>query len=388
MPMFCNPLRPAMPVEMGMALALMAGLATPIWAAAQADTVAAAAPARALRPFDLQSIAPALARPVGAAMASPSVSGRLDLASKRVYIAEYQLLFEVAGQIVTATRDGKLFGREQGAERVTLAYTSEPDIAVLQALTDRAWADLRARLDLAGVVLEPAAPIVASFGAVFDANEPASAPGAPVYVTARSTGSARRYLVMAPTGMKLAARSPTGDLSSVNLAARTAYPLRQVEGLSLSMAINLSALDGSTPRPSSFGGDPSAAISPLMEIGPAPSAALVHAHGQRALVNLNEALLLDGEFGRLRPALDTPGQAPPTPSADLFGGLARTLDGVGATAPPKRIDVMLEIDGPVLARMALFGISAANQAIATALRTGQLSRAESAALPASAASTR
>ena len=365
---------------MGMALALMAGLGAPVAAWAQAETVAAAAPARPLRPFDLQSIAPALARPVGAAMASPSVSGRVELASKRVFIAEYQLLFEVAGQIVAATRDGKLFGRDQGAERVALTFTSAPDIAALQALTDRAWADLRARLDAAGVVLEPAAPIVASFGAVFDATEPASAAGAPVVVTARSASGTRRYLVMAPTGMKLAARSPTGDLSSVNLVARTAYPLRQVEGLSLSMAINFSALDSSTPRPSSFGGDPSAAISPLMEIGPAPSAALVHAHAQRGLVNLNEALLLEGEFGRLRPA-------PPT-SPDLFGGAARGQDGVGAPPPPKRIDVVLETDGPVLARMALFGISAANQAIATALRTGQLSGAQSAALPASAASTR
>lgn len=381
-----------MPVEIGIVLALMAGLTTPIWAVAQADTMASAAPARLLRPFDLQSIAPALARPVGAAMASPSVSGRLELAAKRVFIAEYQLLFEVAGQIVAATRDGKLFGREQGAERVTLIYTSQPDIAALQALTDRAWDDLRARLDAAGVVLAPAGPIVASFGAVFDATEPASAAGAPVFVTARSASGARRYLVLAPTGMKLAARSPTGDLSSVNLAAQTAYPLRQVEGLSLSIAINLSAMDGGVPRPSGLGGDPSAVIAPLMEIGPAPSAALVHAHGQRGLVNLNEALLLDGEFGRLRPAPDTPGQAPPTPSPDLFGGLGRTLDGAGATAPPKRIDVVLETDGPVLARMALFGISAANQAIATALRTGQSSGAQTAAqgaaLPASEASTR
>ena len=321
-------------------------------------------------------------------MASPSVSGRVELASKRVFIAEYQLLFEVAGQIVAATRDGKLFGRDQGAERVALTYASEPDIAALQALTDRAWADLRARLEAASVVLEPAAPIVASFGAVFDATEPASAAGAPVFVTARSAGGTRRYLVLAPTGMKLAARSPTGDLSSVNLVARTAYPLRQVEGLSLSMAINFSTLDSSAPRSSSFGGDPLAAISPLMEIGPAPSAALVHAHGQRALVNLNEALLLEGEFGRLRPA--------PPSSPDLFGGATRGQDGVGAAAPPKRVDVVLETDGPVLARMALFGISAANQAIATALRAGQLSgaptaaqtAAQSAASPASAASTR
>ena len=378
---------------MGMALALMAGLGAPVAEWAQAETVAAATPARPLRPFDLQSIAAALARPVGATMTSPSVSGRVELASKRVYIAEYQLLFEVAGQIVAATRDGKLFGRDQGAERVALTFTSAPDIAALQALTDRAWADLRARLDAAGVSLEPAAPIVASFGAVFDATEPASAAGAPVVVTARSAGGTRRYLVMAPTGMKLAARSPTGDLSSVNLVARTAYPVRQVEGLSLSMAVNFSALDSSTPRPSSFGGDPSAAISPLMEIGPAPSAALVHAHGQRGLVNLNEALLLEGEFGRLRPALQpeaTAASASPAPSssADLLGGLVRAQDGVGTAPPPKRINVVLETDGPVLARMALFGISAANQAMATALRTGQLSGAQSAALPASAASTR
>ncbi len=366
-----------------MVLALVASLAASPPAHAQAE--AAAAPARALRPLDLPGIAPALARPVGAAMDSPSVSGRLDLAGKRVYIAEYQLLFEVAAQVVAATRQGRLFGRDQGAERVTLAYGSAPDIASLQALTDRAWTDLRARLDAAGVVLEPAGPVVARFGAVFEATEPASAADAPVYVTARAAGGARRYLVLAPTGMKLAARSPTGELSSVNLAARSAYAQGRVEGLSLAMAVNLSVLDAAALRPSGFGGDPAAAISPLMEIGPAPAAALVLAHAQRSLVNLNEALLLEGEFGRLRLADGSSTAAAPDP----FAGLRRGAD--AAAEAPKRVEVVLETDGPVLARMALFGISAANQAIASALREGQAGVAPAPALapavaPASAAS--
>lgn len=42
-------------------------------------------------------------------------------------------------------------GRPGGDQAVKLVFRARPDIAALQALVDRAWADLQARLAAAGV---------------------------------------------------------------------------------------------------------------------------------------------------------------------------------------------------------------------------------------------
>ena len=147
------------------------------------------------------------------------------------------------------------------------------------------------------------------------------------------------------------------------------------------MAINFSPLNAGGQRLSGYDDAKSASppsrgatLSPLMALAPAPAAALVHAHARLAMVNLDDAQLLAGAFASLRPA------PAPAPSAAAAGtnpllpllSLRRRL--VSGPAVP-RVDTLLELDGPASARLMLYAIAAANQAIADALnpvRTGRL----------------
>ena len=97
--------------------------------------------------------------------------------------------------------------------------------------------------------------------------------------------------------MRLTARTVAG-IGLGNIGARVVFAAQGIEALSLAMALNFSALDPSgglrrssyAPAAGSASGTP--ALSPLMELAPAPAAALVHAHAQLSLVNLGEALVL------------------------------------------------------------------------------------------------
>lgn len=342
-----------------------AGLALLVMANAVAQ--GAGTPSATLRPLTVGGIEAALGRPLGEPMRAARTTGQLDLKGQRVYIAEYLLLWDLSGELPAAPRDGHLLGFPVSQGPAVLAYRSQPDIAALQALTDRAWADLQARLAAAGVVLADAAPLVREHGAIYAATEPASAPGAPVVLEAQVGDTTRRYLMLAPTGMRLVKRSAIG-IGVGSLAARLAYPVRGIEALSLAMAINLGVPDTSGQRPPGFdapGGQPS--LSALMELAPAPSAALVHAHAQRSLVNLAEALVPAAAFGRLQRApLDGP--IPSNDPLAALRSLGRELTG-GATAP--RVDAQLELDGPTTARLMLFVTGAANQAIADALQSAR-----------------
>jgi len=347
-----------------------------LMAGASAQTTA---PARPLVPMSTTSIGAALARPIGQAVRAPRTSGAINLKGKRVYIAEYLLLFDQSGELATQTHDGRLLGQVSGTRLndgpATLAYRSQPDIAALQALTDRGWADLQARLAAAGVVLADAGTVVREIGAVYPSTEPASRPGAPVLLDGKSGETTRRYLALAPTGMKLVQRTAAG-IGLGNLSARLAYPTQDVEGLSLAMALNFSALEAGGQRVSGYSDAegaaataPASTLSPLMELAPAPAAALVHAHAQLALVNLDEALLLAGEFARLRaaPAPVPAAGAGADPLLPLLS-LGRRL--VSGPAAP-RVDALLELDGPASARLMLYAIAAANQAIADALKAAR-----------------
>ena len=340
-------------------------------AAAQADSPVSLQPAAAapllrppLQPMSLTSIEAALARPPGEALRAPRTSGTLDLKGKQVYIAEYLLLIDVSGELPISAQTSKQLGTLVSDRPALLAYSARHDIAALQALTDRAWADLQTRLAAAGVLLADAAALQREHGAVYEASAAATTAQAPVLLESRQGERLRRYLAMAPTGMKLVPRSVAG-IGLGNLAARLAYPLRRVEGLSLALAINLSALEASAARASGFaspGGQP--ALSPLMELAPAASAALVHAHAQLALVNLDEALVPAGEFGRLRVApLDGP-----IPSNDPLKPLFSIGRRLLGEAAPVRMDALLELDGPATARLMVYLSGAANQAIADALK--------------------
>ncbi|MDT7834144.1 hypothetical protein [Aquabacterium sp. OR-4] len=367
---FCPPAsaRPAAVASALNCAALLVGLAAPAaHAQGPADGPAPPkAPARVLQPLSLDTIAAALQRPVGLAMPSPRTSGALQLQGKRFYIAEYQLLVEVGSEQPAAPEAALALGRPVDSPALQLALRAHPDLAALQALTDRAWADLQARLAAAGVQPEAAATLLGQGRAVYEADAPASTAAAPVIVSARSGDTLRRYLVLAPSGMGIVPRVP-GGLNPGNLAARLAFAAQGIEGLSLAIAVNLGGLDGGMARRSGFAGS-APALSPLMEVVPAPQAALVLAHGQLALVNLAEALVLAPEFGRLVPAEAEAGRAPADALAALLA-LGRKL-GVAPGDPP-RLDTLLELDGPATARALLYGAAAANQAIADALKAAR-----------------
>ena len=225
-------------------------------------------PTPVLRPMSAINILAALDRPVGQPVRAARISGTLDLKGKQVYIAEYLLLWDLSGELPATARNGALLGTPLAPGPALLAYRSRPDIAALQALADQAWADLQARLTAAGVLLADAQAVVREHGAVHAATDAASTPAAPVVLESRTGNTLRRYLVLAPAGMRIVNRNAAG-IGPGNPAARLAYPARGVEGLSLAMAINLSALDAGGARVPSFaspGGLPT--LSPLLELAP------------------------------------------------------------------------------------------------------------------------
>ena len=365
----------------------------PRFAAALFSLVTACALAQSaaqLQPLSPETVAAALERPIGEPIKAPRTSGEIDLKGKRIYIAEYLLLFDLSGDMPAPGQAGLLLGTPVGDVPALLAYRSAPDVAALQQITDRAWADLQLRLQQAGVALADAADTVRQHGAVYAATEPASTALAPVVMGATSGGTAgqthRRYLVMAPTGMRMVPRTLAG-IGLGNIAARVAYPAAGVEGLSLAMALNFSVLaspaaEAAAPRVSTFApaagsasgpaGGSASALSPLMELAPAPAAALVHAHAQLGLVNLAEALVLAGEFGRLRaaPRAGPLADAAPPQREALAPLLALGRRLLGAPEAP-RVDALLELDGAATARLSLYALRAANQAIADALKAAR-----------------
>jgi hypothetical protein len=320
-----------------------------------------------LRPLSMVSAEAALARLPGEPTPAPRTSGTLDLRGKQVHIAEYLLLFDLDGEQPAPLRDGKLLGMAVPEGKAVLAWRARPDTAVLQAITDSAWADLQARLQAAGVVLTDPAAAVQAHGAVHAASTPGSTADAPVQLVQVYRGITRRYLALAPTGMRLVPRGPAG-IGPGDAAARAAYQANRQEGLSLAMALNLSVLDATGTRQPAFaapGGLPT--LSPQMELGPAPAAALVHAHAQQAFVNLNEALIPAAHFGRLRLApLDGP-----IPSNDPLKPLLGFGLRLQGETPPRRVEALLDLDGPSTARLVVYLTSAANQAIANALKAAR-----------------
>ncbi len=359
---------PAMALHTALLLCLRSSLAALLLALtlpAQAQTP----PPRELQPLDAAAIAAALQRPVGAAVPAARTSGQLALQGKRFYIAEYQLLIEVGGEQRLPARDGALLGRPVWGDSARLVWRSQPDIAALQALVDRGWADLQARLAAAGVRPASIDGLLGSAGAVYEASEPASTAAAPVFVESGSGELRRRYLVLAPSGQRIVPRT-AGGLNPGNLAARLAFRAQGIEALSLGLAIHLSGHEPGAERRSGFanpdlpGEERRGALAPLMELVPAPDLALIAAHAQTDKVALAEALVLAPEFGRLRAAPATAGTAEASPLQSLLQ-LGRKL-GV-APAEATRVDGLLELDGPASARSLLYALAAANQAIAEAL---------------------
>ena len=325
------------------------------------------APGTALQPITPIALAELLARPLAGPVTAPRTVGDLDLKRKRFYIADYRVLVDQGGELRTRTRDGQLLGTASKTDDVTLAYRTQPDLGMLQALVDRAWADLQARLAAAGVLVEPGDDIISANDAVFAATAAPTLPDLPpVMAEGKSGDNTRRYLVLAPSGQRLVPQAP-GGLDPGNLTARVKYLSSRVEGLSLALAVNLSGLDLAAQRPSTYPAPEGApTLSPLMELVPAPGVALVHAHAQSARVNLAEALVLAPEFARLRPA-DGTDKGERKTALDKLLALGRSITSSGRP----RVDAALDLDGPSTARLLMYALSAGNQAITDALKAAQ-----------------
>ncbi len=337
------------------------------------DLVAPAQPAAAIVPA-----APAPATPSPAAASSvaatdavptldavPLAKGNPVLKGKRFYIAEYRLLFEVGGKVTASTRAAYFGGRDYGATRVTVNYEMpKPDLALLQAITDKAYADFLARMVVAGIKPEPTEAFVKENGEVYEATVEASRPGAEVYEEVDLGYGKRKYLVMAPTGTRMVSRGFIG-IGAGNIGKRIDFSKGGMEGVSVGMAINLAAQESSGGGSSMFKRGSSANASAAMEITMAKGMGVLQAHANGGAVTLSGPLPVPGEFATLREVggYDTQKDAVMA-GINMLGRLALGVAGNNS----KKVDMVLEVDGAALARQSLQGIAAINQAAVSSIR--------------------
>lgn len=296
----------------------------------------------------------------------PAVKSNAALKGKRFYLAEYRVLFEVSGNVSASTRAAYFGGRDYGATRVSVNYkVPQPNLQLLQAITDKAHADFLARLEAAGLQPEPAEAFVQANGAIYEFGAPGSRPGAEVYEDVELGWGKRRYLVMAPTGTRTVARGFIG-LGAGNIGKRIEWSKAQLEGVSVSMVVNLAAQESSGGGSSMFKRGSSANASAAMEVAMAPRMGGVlqtHAHSQ--VVSLGGPWPAAGLFATLRET----GGYDSSKDAVVSGinMLGRLTMGVAGNNS-KRVDMALEVDEAALADLAGKALSAVNAAVAGAIQ--------------------
>ena len=277
-----------------------------------------------------------------------AVRGTLDqLRGKRFYISEYRVMFEQSGSIVAPTRAAYLGGVHNGATRMTVRYAAPPyDVNLLQAITDKAYADLKARLDAAGLKPESAEKIIAEFGQIYDNTVVASQPRALVIEEVSVGHGKRKYMVMSPTGMKLHPRGLAG-LRAGHTGNRIAYGKAGVEAIAVGMAVHIAAQNTA--------GNASAA----MEISQGPHMVLLQGHAASNLLRLEIPLAVPGQFAIFRETGgDNPRKDATLVGLTLLGNLAGH-----AVNQSKSVEMMVDIDPPAMAALAFRGLAAVNQGI-------------------------
>jgi hypothetical protein len=143
-----------------------------------------------VQPLTAAVTADALAQPVSLLTQRPAFEGALKLGGKRFYLAEFRVLYEVAGEVSARTNAGYMPGTNYGATSSRIKYQlPQVDVAALQALTDKASADFQQRLQGADVPLEPADALISQHGAVYPAAEAGSTAAQPVMSIATPSGS-------------------------------------------------------------------------------------------------------------------------------------------------------------------------------------------------------
>lgn len=327
---------------------------SPAEAAAPASPAAAPAPQASLA--DIQALLQAAPDPLDASAAAGKSNAALK--GKRFYIAEYRVLFEVSGNVSANTRAAYFGGRDYGATRVSVNYqVPQPDVAVLQAIVDRSYADLLARLEAAGLKPEPAEAFVRENGAIFESTAEASKPGAPVFEDTELGYGKRKYLVLVPSGTKMLARSFIG-LGAGNIGKRVEWSKSNVEGVSIGMVVNLAAQESSGGGSSMFKRGSSANASAAMEVAMAPKQlGLLQTHAHTQIISLGAPLPVPGQFANLREVggYDTQKDAV-VQGINMLGRLTMGLAGNNS----KKVELVLDVDNAAMARMALQGLAAAN----------------------------
>lgn len=331
-----------------------------------------------LQPLTIESVQPGLQRSPGATVIAPHVLGVLDLKGLQFYIAEYQVLVEVGGDLPLPRQEGRVLGLPVSTPMARVSWLATADIAALQQLVDLGWADLQTRFRAAGLPLLSARELLGVTPAVYEADAPASTPDRPQWLDVMEADRRHRYLVMAPSGMPILPRNGVVELNPGNVLARVNHVAQKVEALSLGVAFNLSGQDPSAGlRPSPYrlasgaGGLQAHAIAPWLEVASVSARPLIETHVQNQSVRLAEALALKPEFGRLvgsGPGLaDSPGLVTPVLSASVNAAmsLGRLVGLVPEAMTP--LSAVLELDGPGLSRGLGYGLFSANQAIVNAL---------------------
>jgi hypothetical protein len=329
-----------------------------------------------LQALSAESVQAGLQRPVGATVVAPKLVGNIDLKERQFYIAEYQVLIEIGGELVLPQTDGWVLGQAVTTPAAQVTWQTSPDVRALQLLVDHGWADLRARLQAAGLPLMTAKALLGVTPAVYEATSSATTTDHWVTVNATVGDRQHRYLVLAPSGMNVVPRSAAG-LDPGNVLARVTHLSQKIEALSLGVTFNLSGQDpaGVRPSPYAVGNDADAAmaqaVAPWLEVAAVPVVPLIDTHVQGQSVRLAEALTLKPEFGRLTGAATAPSDKGDAKPDVLAGPISAALSLgrlVGWVAPPMAaLQGSLELDGPGLSRGLVYGLFSANQAMVNAL---------------------
>lgn len=326
--------------------------------AAPASPAAPAAPVAAA-PADWKKLLEGPVTPV----AGVSVKGSAALKGKRYFVSEYRAMVELSGTVTASTRAAYFGGTNYGATRMSVAYqVANLDQAAIQAMVDRAYADFLQRLEAAGVKPEPAEAITREFGVVYESSVEPTRPGAPVIEEFDLGYGARKYLVFAPTGMKLNPRGFAG-LGAGNIGNRISYTKGNVEAISVAMAINLAAQESSGSGSSLFRSGSSANASAAMEIA-TTRAALFQSHAHTYGMSLGGPVAVPGQFATFR---ETGGYDSRQDAAvQGIQALGRLMGQAGNQS--KRVEMAIDVDNAALARLALGGLAAIHEGIAANMR--------------------
>lgn len=309
-----------------------------------------------------QTAAPAAASPLDA---TGLVKSNVALKGKRFYIAEYRVMFEVGGKVSANTRAAYFGGIDRGGTRATVNYKVPAiDLKLFQEITDQAYADFLARLEAAGVKPEPAEAFVKEHGAIYESTAEGSKPGAEVYEEVDMGHGKRKYLVMAPTGTKMVARSFIG-MGAGDIGKRIEFSKANLEAVSMGVAVNLAAQESSGSASALFRRESTANAAAAMEVTSTHRMNLLQTHAKTEVVSLSGALPVPGQFANFREVggYDTT-KDPAMKAISIIGALAMGV----ATNQSKTVEYELDIDKPALARQSLEGIGALNKAAVGAIQ--------------------